>query len=206
MAEHRLEFVTATANAHKVEEIASVLAAALPTLVLLPRPPGVPDVVEDAETLVGNARLKAVALMKATGRPAISDDTGLFVDALDGEPGVDAAYYAGPHATYTENCEKLLSELARVGAHEPETRTARFTSIAFIAWPDGTELWTEGHVTGRIASQHGGTEGFGYDPLFVPDEADGSTFAELGADVKNKLSHRARAFRLLAEELRRRLP
>ena len=194
----------ATANPHKVEEIASVLAAALPTLVLLPRPPGVADVVEDAGTLVGNARLKASALMKATGMPAISDDTGLFVDALNGDPGVDAAYFAGPHATYTENCEKLLSELARVGAQEPEARTARFTSIAFIAWPDGAELWTEGHGTGRIALLRGGTEGFGYDPLFVPDEADGSTFAELGADAKNKLSHRARAFRLLAEELCRR--
>lgn len=197
-------FVTATANPHKVEEIAAVLGAALPTLVLLPRPPDVPDVVEDSNTLVGNARLKAVALMKATGKPAIADDSGLFVDALNGQPGVDTAYFAGPHATYTENCDKLLSELVSVGAIDLAKRTARFTSVAFVAWPDGSELWCEGHVTGHIVGQCRGTNGFGYDPLFAPDEAVGSTFGELGPDAKNELSHRARAFRLLAEQLVRR--
>lgn len=200
-ADATFEFVTATANPHKVEEISAVLGAALPHLVLLPRPPHVPDVAEDAGTLVGNARLKAVALMKATGKPAISDDTGLFVDALNGLPGVDTAYFAGPHATYAENCDKLLSELARAGALDMATRTARFTSVAFVAWPDGSETWCEGHVLGRIVLERRGADGFGYDPLFAPDEADGSTFAELGAEAKNRLSHRARAFRLLAEKL-----
>jgi XTP/dITP diphosphohydrolase len=196
-----LELVTASANPDKVREIAAVLGAVRPDIVLLPRPADVPDVVEDGGSLVANARLKAVALMRATGRPAVSDDTGLFVDALDGAPGVDAAYFAGHHATYADNCTKLLTELARIGALEPARRTARFMSVAFVAWPDGTELWCEGHVDGVIAPEPRGTDGFGYDPVFAPVEAGGPTFAELGAEAKNALSHRARAFRALAEAL-----
>jgi XTP/dITP diphosphohydrolase len=195
------EFVTASANPDKVVEISAVLRVVLPRLVLLPRPAHVPEVVENADTLVGNARLKAVALMRATGRPAISDDTGLFVDALEGAPGIYAARFAGENATYADNCAKLLSELARVGADTPEARRATFTTVAFVAWPDGRELWCEGHVVGTITAAAQGSGGFGYDPVFAPVEASGETFAELGLEVKNDLSHRARAFRALAEEL-----
>jgi XTP/dITP diphosphohydrolase len=192
------EFVTATANPDKVVEIGAVLRVVLPQLVLLPRPADVPDVVEDADTLVGNARLKALALMTATGKPAISDDTGLFVDALDGSPGIYAARYAGEDATYADNCAKLLSELKRVGALTPLERRATFTTVAFVAWPDGRELWCEGHIVGTITAVAQGSGGFGYDPVFAPVEANGETFAELGLDAKNDLSHRARAFRALA--------
>jgi XTP/dITP diphosphohydrolase len=195
------EFVTATANPDKVVEIDAVLREALPHLVLLPRPADVPDVVEDANTLVGNARLKAVALMRATGKPAISDDTGLFVDALGGAPGIYAARFAGEDATYADNCVKLLAELDRVGARSASDRRATFTTVAFIAWPDGRELFCEGHVVGVITGERRGTGGFGYDPVFAPVEAAGETFAELGVEVKNELSHRARAFRALAVAL-----
>jgi XTP/dITP diphosphohydrolase len=195
------EFVTATANPDKVVEIGAVLREALPQLVLLPRPADVAEVVEDADTLVGNARLKAVALMQATGKPAISDDTGLFVDALGGAPGIFAARFAGENATYTDNCVKLLSELDRVGARSAIDRRATFTTVAFIAWPDGRELFCEGHVTGVITAEPRGTGGFGYDPVFAPLEAAGETFAELGIEAKNELSHRARAFRALAVAL-----
>ena len=193
-----MELVTASANPDKVEEIRRVLAVALPSLVLLPRPAGVPDVVEDADTLLVNARLKAVALVRATGKAAVSDDTGLFVDALDGAPGVWSARYAGDDASYLDNCTKLLRELYRVGATTMTARAARFVTVALVAWPDGVELWCEGIVDGSIATELRGTTGWGYDPLFQPAEGGGPTFAELGVDVKNRLSHRARAFSALA--------
>lgn len=196
-----MEFVTASANPDKVAEIAQVLGAALPTLVLLPRPLGVPDVEEDADTLEGNARLKALALVRATGKAAVADDTGLFVDALDGAPGVRSARYAGERATYAYNCAKLLAELDRVGAHTDRARSARFVTVAFVAWPDGEELVCEGVVEGTIATAARGSTGWGYDPLFVPDDGDGRTFAELGPGAKNDMSHRARAFRALAVAL-----
>lgn len=196
-----LAFVTASANPDKVAEIASVLSLALPQLRLLPRPADVPDVVEDADSLLGNARLKAFALVRATGKPAIADDTGLFVDALGGAPGIWAARYAGENATYADNCRKLLAELFAHGAERPQQRSARFATVALVAWPGGEELWCEGSVEGLIAATERGGGGFGYDPVFAPLEADGRTFAELGPQRKNELSHRARAFRLLATQL-----
>jgi len=122
--------VSASANPHKVAEIAALLEGLVH---LLPRPDGVPEVVEDAGSLEGNARLKASAICAATGLPAVSDDTGLFVDALDGEPGVDTAYYAGPNATYAENRAKLLRALEGVA-----DRRARFRTVVMVVHPDGT--------------------------------------------------------------------
>lgn len=199
-----MELVTASANPDKVDEIRRVLGTALPSLVLLPRPAHVPDVVEDAATLLGNARLKAAALVRATGIAAVSDDTGLFVDSLDGAPGVWSARYAGEDATYEANCAKLLQELDRVGARTVPDRAARFVTVAFVAWPDGPELWCEGVVEGVIATERRGSTGWGYDPVFQPIEGGGRTFAEMGADAKNAMSHRARAFRALAAALRER--
>lgn len=195
-------FVTASANPHKVEEIAALMAELLPEVRLLPRPSHVPDVVENADTLLGNARLKAQALALATGLPAIADDTGLFVEALKGQPGVHTARYAGENATYTDNCDKLLHELGTVGAVADAQRNAHFATVAIVAWPDGREIYAEGIVTGTIAHAYQGTGGFGYDPLFRPDGFDGQTFSELGPAVKNAISHRARAFSALAELLR----
>lgn len=197
-----VQFVTASANPHKVEEIAALMAELLPEVQLLPRPPDVPDVVEDADTLLGNARLKAQALALATGLPAIADDTGLFVDAIDGLPGVHTARYAGEHATYTDNCDKLLNELGLIGAVGQEQRGAHFATVAIVAWPDGREIFAEGVVNGTIALAYQGDGGFGYDPLFQPEGYQGQTFSQLGPSVKNAISHRGRAFSALAQLLR----
>lgn len=181
--------VSASANPHKVSEIAALLEGLVE---LVPRPGGVPDVVEDAGSLEGNARLKASAICAATGLPAVSDDTGLFVDALDGEPGVDTAYYAGPNATYAENRAKLLRALEGV-----VDRRARFRTVVMVVHPDGSELQVEGVCEGRIATQERGERGFGFDPLFVPDDGDGRTFSEMSEAEKNSMSHRGRAFAAL---------
>lgn len=189
------QLVSASANPHKVAEIAALLEGLVH---LLPRPDGVPEVVEDAGSLEGNARLKASAICAATGLPAVSDDTGLFVDALDGMPGVDTAYYAGPNATYAENRAKLLSAL-----HSVEDRRARFRTVVMVVRPDGTELAVEGVCEGRIADDERGERGFGFDPVFVPDDGDGRTFSEMSEAEKNSMSHRGRAFAALVRALSR---
>lgn len=194
-----LRLVVASANADKVKEIVAVLSEAL-DVELVPRPESVPDVVEDGVTLVENARLKARSLLQATGIAAVADDTGLEVDALGGAPGVYAARYAGEDATYADNVDKLLRELAALGDGGGE-RSARFTSIAFVAFPDGSEVWAEGVVEGTIAGAPRGDNGFGYDPVFEPDVGGGRTFAEMSAAEKDALSHRGRAFRSLARSL-----
>jgi XTP/dITP diphosphohydrolase len=196
-----LRLVLASANPDKVKEIVAVLSAALP-VDLLPRPETVPEVVEDADTLVGNARLKARALVEATGMAAVADDTGLEVDALGGAPGVYSARYAGESATYADNVARLLHELAALG-DGGGARRASFRTVALVAFPDGSEVWAEGVLPGTIAAQGRGTNGFGYDPVFVPEGGDGRTFAEMRPEEKDAVSHRGRAFRALAAELAR---
>ncbi|MEY2404826.1 MAG: XTP/dITP diphosphohydrolase [Acidimicrobiaceae bacterium] len=192
-----MQFVSASANPDKVEEMRAVLAPI--GIELLPRPADVPEVVEDAPTLEGNARLKAVAVCEATGQPALADDTGLEVDALGGAPGVFTARYAGQGATYADNVSKLLDALADL--EEPEERMARFRTVALARFPDGREVVAAGWVDGTIALDRRGDHGFGYDPVFEPVEAEGRTFAQLTIDEKNGISHRARALRALAELL-----
>ena len=168
-----LRLVLASANPDKVTEITAVLAGAL-DVELVPRPPEVPDVVEDGATLLDNARLKARALVAATGLPAVADDTGLEVGALGGAPGVYSARYAGEGATYADNVAKLLAELDAL----PDgggARVARFRTVALVAFPDGTEVWAEGVVDGMISREARGSAGFGYDPGFVPAECGGRT-------------------------------
>jgi XTP/dITP diphosphohydrolase len=194
-----LRLVLASANPDKVGEIAAVLAAAL-EVDLVPRPAEVPDVVEDGETLLDNARLKARALVAATGLPAVADDTGLEVDALGGAPGVYSARYAGEDVTYADNVAKLLAELGRLPDAGGERR-ARFRTVALAAFPDGTEVWAEGVVDGTIAPEPRGKAGFGYDPVFLPAEGGGRTFAEMPSEEKHTISHRGRAFRALAAAL-----
>jgi XTP/dITP diphosphohydrolase len=191
-------FVLATANPDKADEIARILADAGAPVQLTARPPDLPDVEETGTTLEDNARLKAVALVEATGLPAIADDTGLEVDALGGAPGVHSARFAGPDATYADNCAHLLLRMADVPA---DRRSARFVTVAIARWPDGREVAAFGSVEGRITGSPRGEGGFGYDPVFAPDEADGATFAELTAAEKHAISHRGRAFRTLAEGL-----
>jgi XTP/dITP diphosphohydrolase len=192
-------FVLATANVDKAREIVDLLGAAAPGLELVARPAEVPDVEEVGETLEDNARIKAVALCEATDLPAVADDTGLHVDALDGAPGVHTARYAGERATYDDNVAKLLDAL---DALPLEQRGARFATVAVARWPDGLEVAALGEVEGVITTAARGKGGFGYDPVFVPLEGDGRTFAEMSADEKHELSHRARAFRTLAQGVR----
>lgn len=189
-------FVLATANPHKTEEMRAVLSAL--DIALVPRPSGVPDVDETGETLEENALLKARALVDATGEAAVADDTGLFVDALDGRPGVRSARYAGQGASYDDNVTKLLGELANVDSAQ---RTAQFRSVVAVAYPDGTSFCVEGVLPGVITDARAGDQGFGYDPVFAPLESGGRTLAELTSEEKNEISHRGRALRALAEEL-----
>jgi XTP/dITP diphosphohydrolase len=194
-----VKLVLATANPDKAAEIRAVLVDAGLDVELVPRPDGVPEVDEAGTTLEDNARLKAVALCDATGLPAVADDTGLEVDALDGAPGVYSARYAGEDATYADNVNKLLGALTGV---EAAARTARFSTVALARWPDGREVAAFGEVEGTIAAEARGGAGFGYDPLFVPAEGDGRTFAEMSAEEKHRVSHRGRAFRTLADGLK----
>ena len=184
----------ATANPDKAMELAGLLEG----FEVLPRPADLAEVEEDADTLEGNARLKAVAVSEATGELAVADDTGLEVDALGGRPGVYAARYAGPGATYADNVVKLIKELTGVPATE---RTARFRTVALARFPDGREIVVEGTVEGIIAEAPAGEAGFGYDPVFVPAGGDGRTFAQMSRREKAAVSHRGRALRALAGEL-----
>ena len=199
-----LRLVTATANPDKVAEICAIFGRSF-DVELLPRPTDVPDVVENADSLVENARLKSRALCTATGIASVADDTGLFVDALGGDPGVHSARYSGESATSETNCAKLLVELDRLGARSSQERSASFRTIAMVSFPDGTDVWAEGVIHGTIVPAPQGTNGFGYDPLFAPDDSSvpvGVTFAELDPQTKNRISHRARAFVALTELLR----
>ncbi len=189
------ELVIASANPDKVAEIAIVLEGAA---ILLPRPEEMADVVEDGATLEENARLKASAVCTFTNKPSVADDTGLEIDALGGAPGVYSARFAGDDATYEQNLEKVLIELEGVPMDQ---RTARFRTVALIRYPDGSELIANGTVEGHINENPLGDEGFGYDPLFVPVEGNGTTFAQMGVE-KHKFSHRGRAFRSLGLKLK----
>jgi len=191
----RPTLVCASANPDKVSEISAVLGGAVE---LLSRPEGLADVVEDAATLEGNARLKAAAVAAFAQRPALADDTGLEVDALGGAPGVYTARFAGEGATYADNRHKLLVELAGVPKEE---RGATFVTVALVRWPDGRELIARGECRGTIALRSQGERGFGYDAVFIPDEGDGRTFAGTTDDEKHALSHRGRALRLLLAQL-----
>ena len=195
--------VLASANPKKVAELRDVLAAAFGDAVeLVPRPDDVADVVEDAPDFVGNAKLKAVALCAATGEAALADDSGLEVDALGGAPGVRSARFAGDDATDDDNVDLLLAELLRLGATDRDDRTARFRCVLVLRYPDGTELVADGTVEGWITGARHGTNGFGYDPVFVPRDGDGRTFAQMASEEKHAISHRGRALERLTASLR----
>ena len=189
-----MRLVMASGNAHKAAEIREILSAHM----IEQRPSWVGEVDENAETLAGNARLKARAICEATGTAAVADDTGLEVDALGGLPGVRSARFAGDSATDEENLRKLLKSLEAVPSDE---RGARFRTVAIVAFPDGKERVTDGVANGMIAEVPRGNGGFGYDSLFVPDEGTGLSFAEMSETEKNLISHRGKAFRSLAQLL-----
>ena len=192
--------VVATGNAHKVTEIEAILSKVLPDtrFVALGQLGEFEDPEETGTTFVENAIIKAEAAVAETGFAAIADDSGLVVDALNGEPGVYSARYAGVHGDDAANNAKLLANLADTPDAE---RTARFMSVVALIQPDGTVLTGTGACEGSIAHEGRGTNGFGYDPLFLPADTPGKTMAELTPDEKNAISHRFHALQDLSSQL-----
>jgi XTP/dITP diphosphohydrolase len=182
-----VKLVLATRNAHKLREIAAIFDFSGLEVSSALDYPEIPDVEEDGATLEANAVKKAVTLCQALGCAALADDSGLEVEALNGAPGVYSARYAGESCSYADNNRKLLEALAGC-----ENRSARFRTVMALALPNGAVQTVEGCCEGRIIDACRGTGGFGYDPLFVPDGME-QTFAELSAEQKNRISHRARA-------------
>jgi XTP/dITP diphosphohydrolase len=198
-----MRVVVATGNAHKLAEIGRILDGLDVRLVTMTEL-GVPSPIEDGDTFEANALLKARACAEATGLPAIADDSGLEVDALDGAPGVRSARYAaddGAGSGDAANNAKLVAELRGVPA---EARSARFVCAAAVVTPDGVEEVVRGTMEGRIVDEARGEHGFGYDPHFVSDAAgDGRTNAELLPAEKDAHSHRGAAFRALRPQVER---
>ncbi len=194
-----MKVLLATNNQHKADEIRHALSIPGWEFVTLAEAGIRSDPAEDAETFLGNARIKAQAAHEASGMAVIADDSGLQVDALGGAPGVHSARYAGPESDDGANNAKLLAELEGVADEE---RTARFVCTLVFVDESGEEIVAEGAVEGRIGSAEQGSEGFGYDPLFFPDEYDGEvTFAQVPEADKSRISHRGRALKALKEEL-----
>jgi XTP/dITP diphosphohydrolase len=194
-----LRLVLATRNAKKLDELARILAAAqLPIAVVgTDAFSHLPDVPETEPTFAGNALLKARAVASATGLPAVADDSGLCVDALNGMPGVLSARWSGRHGDDVANLELVLGQLADV----PDDRLgAHFACAAALVLPDGTEHVVEGRMDGHLVRAPRGTNGFGYDPIFVPTGLD-VTSAEMASDAKDAISHRGRAMQALLPHL-----
>lgn len=191
------ELVLATRNRHKGMELLALLNGLGIQIRTLDDFPGSPEVEEDGATCEANAIKKAVEIARATGLPTVADDTGLEVEALGGRPGVYAARYAGEQATYEDNCRKLISELYGVPM---EQRKARFLTVAAMAIPDEQIQVAQGVLNGYITETPTGAQGFGYDPVFYVPEL-GATLAELSAEQKNRISHRAKAFLKIRELL-----
>ncbi len=184
----------ASANPAKVAELSAMLDGVAEVVA---RPEGLGDVVEDGDTLEANALIKARAVAQFAAAPAVADDTGLFVEALHGQPGVHSARYSG--GGDADNVAKLLAELAALG---PEAdRSAEFRTVVALVHPNGAERVFQGTCAGRIVETATGDGGFGYDPVFVPDDGDGRTFAQMDRADKAKISHRGRALAALAAEL-----
>jgi XTP/dITP diphosphohydrolase len=188
----RARLVLATRNAHKLREFERLL----PETAVDPLPETVDTPPEDGDTYAANALIKARAAAAATGRPAIADDSGIEAEALGWRPGVRSARFAGEDATDGEN-------LAKLAAQAPAGSSLRYVCVIAHVDENGTEHTFEGTTDGVVAGAPRGARGFGYDPLFVPREADGRTMAELTDDEKDAISHRGRAARALAEWLRR---
>jgi XTP/dITP diphosphohydrolase len=195
-----MSVVLASRNQHKVAEVARILAARVPHLAVVGLDevaPDLPDIPETGSTFAENAFIKARAVASVTGMPAISDDSGICVDALNGMPGVRSARWSGQHGDDRANLDLLLAQIDDL---PDDRRGAQFVCAAAYVAPDGTELVAEGILVGRLARAERGTNGFGYDPIFVPSGEDRTT-AEMTPDEKDAISHRGRAFRALADLL-----
>lgn len=192
-----IDLVLGTRNRDKVRELAHSLLGCPVRLISVGELGDWPEVEETGETLEENSLLKARDAARRSGRLSLGDDTGLEVDALGGAPGVRSSRYAGEGVTYAENVAKLLQDLRDVPA---ERRTARFRCVAALVEPGGREACVEGVVEGRILDRRRGEGGFGYDPVFLAAET-GLTFAEMGLEEKDAISHRGRALRAVREVL-----
>jgi len=190
-----MRIVCASANPHKVEELARLLPSWVD---LVPRPADNGDIDEDAPTLEGNAIIKAVEIANHASEWAIADDTGLEVEALNGAPGVRSARFAGEHATDAENRALLLAKLEGAA-----NRSARFRTVVALVSSKGDIHFVGGECAGTIAESERGNSGFGYDSLFVPADGDGRTFAEMNGPEKDAVSHRGRALAQIPELLAR---
>ncbi len=190
-----MRIVCASANPHKVEELARLLPSWVD---LAPRPSDIGDIDEDAPTLEGNAIIKAVEIANHASEWAIADDTGLEVDALNGAPGVRSARFAGEDATDAENRALLLEKLSSTS-----NRSARFRTVVALVSSKGDIHFVGGECAGTIADSERGDGGFGYDSLFIPNDGDGRTFAEMTGTEKDAVSHRGRALAQLPELLAR---
>jgi len=191
----RLKVVLATGNENKVREIRHILGDAPIDLVSLAEFPDVTVAEEDGRSFEANALKKAISVWQQTGLASLADDSGLEVDALGGEPGVKSARFAGEGASYADNNRKLLEKLRST---PEEKRKAAFVCVAALVTPKGKMVIQRGEVKGRIIDQYRGEGGFGYDPIFyLPQEK--KTLAELGAEEKNKISHRAQAFNAMRD-------
>ena len=202
MSQDKNTVVVATGNAHKVAEIEAILAPVMPGTRFVAVGeldlPNWQDPQEDGDTFLANALIKARAAAQATGLAAVADDSGLVVDALDGEPGIYSARWAGTHGDDAANNAKLKQSMADVPDSE---RSARFHSAVALVSPDGSWVAGEGDCEGLIGREEAGENGFGYDPLFLPDETPGRTMAQLSAEEKNRISHRFHALEALAAKL-----
>ncbi len=197
-SETPMRVVVATGNPHKVEEIAAALQFTGWEFVSVAELGGWDSPEETGTTFEENARIKAIAARELFGMASLADDSGLMVDALDGAPGVYSSRFAGEEATDAQNNARLLRELADVPA---EDRTARFMSVIVFIAEDDTERVAVGACEGVIGEQGRGSQGFGYDPLFLPQAVPGRTMAELDMDQKNAISHRGAALRALRDEI-----
>ena len=193
-----MKLAIATNNAHKLEEIRAILGDSFDQLLSLEDLGIDVEVEETGATLEENALIKARAILSLANIPTLADDTGLMVDALDGAPGVYSARYAGEHGNDEKNNELLLKNLSDIPM---DKRTARFVSTVCCCFPDGRHMTVRGECEGKIAFEPAGEGGFGYDPLFLPDEFPGKTMAQLTAEEKDSISHRGKALRLLAKKL-----
>jgi len=200
-----MKLYLASGNAHKVAEMNTLAQASglAVEIISAKAAGGMPSVVEDAGTFIGNARKKALALKAVLPSDAwvLADDSGLCVDALDGGPGVESAYYAGAQGDGAANLRKLIEVMRGVA---PEKRGAHFTCVLLLVGPGKTEVVFEGKCEGSLSNDPQGGAGFGYDPIFVPT-GHVQTFSQLGGEVKNTLSHRGRAWVQLADWLRTRV-
>src|SRR6267378_1490700 len=193
-----MQLIVATRNAHKTREIEQIFGSALPVRDLTAHPE-ISEITESGTSFEENAKLKAIAVSRKLPGLVIADDSGLEVDALGGAPGIQSARYAGVNASDTERIAELLRQLAKVDA-KGDQRRARFRCILAVARDGHVHATFEGVVEGKIAERPRGSHGFGYDPIFIPNGFE-QTFAELPVDVKNNISHRAKAIRKLQARL-----